>query len=251
MSNDHDHDRDSDHANDNGEHEKPGSKQVAPAPAGGAPASLAGLQKALASVPTATIIGRSGKPMMLFKSRENNGTYGIGQKRLVPEEDSRWAVNPMTFQWGYICFNDAKKVLGEEIVFVSQPKPDITKLPKLGFPWQEEWAVECLGGADGGVEVVFKATTYGAIQAVVVLLGLVKDRLNDNVQPDGKIPPDSKIVPIVLLGKDSYPHKDHGRIWFPVLNNVDWMPLDGSAPAPAEPVPPQSPPEQPRRRRVA
>ena len=37
MNNDpnHDHDRDSDHANDNGEHEGFGGKQVAPAPAGG------------------------------------------------------------------------------------------------------------------------------------------------------------------------------------------------------------------------
>jgi hypothetical protein len=249
MNNDHDHDRNRDPANDNGE-QRHGGKQVAPALTGGALTSLAALQAALASVPTATIMGRSGKPMMLFKSRENNGTYGIGQKRLIPEEGSKWAVNPMTFQWGYICFNDAKKVLGEELVSVSQPKPDLTKLPNLGFPWQEEWAVEmkCLSGVDSGVEVVFKATTYGAMQAVVLLLGLVKDRLNDNVQPDGKIPPDSKIVPIVLLEKDCYPHKDHGRIWFPVLNNVDWMSLDGPAPAP-KPVP-QPPSEQPRRRRA-
>jgi hypothetical protein len=63
MNSDHDHDRDSEHANDNGE--KPGSKQLAPAPAGGALASLAALQTALANVNTAAIIGRTGLPMLL------------------------------------------------------------------------------------------------------------------------------------------------------------------------------------------
>ena len=56
---DHDHDRDSDH-------KKPESK-VAPKAAGGAIASLADLAAALANVPAG--IGRTGLPMMLFKSR--------------------------------------------------------------------------------------------------------------------------------------------------------------------------------------
>jgi hypothetical protein len=248
MTNDHDHDRDrdhaNDHANDNGEHERPGSKQVAPAPAGGALTSLAALQAALANVDTAAIIGRSGLPMMLFKSRENNSTWGFGQKRTIPEPDSRWAINPLTFQWGCISFGDKKKVLGERLVSVSQPKPLITDMPDTGFPWQEEWAVnmKCISGADAGIEVVFKATTQGAIQAVVHLLGLVRDRLNSG-QHDGKI------APIVLLEKDFYPHPEHGKTWIPVLNTVDWMSLDGPAPTPA-PAPESPPVEQPRRRRV-
>ena len=61
MNNDHDLDRDRDPANDNGEHERHGSKQVAPAPAaGGALTSLAGLQTALANVNTPVILGRTG-----------------------------------------------------------------------------------------------------------------------------------------------------------------------------------------------
>jgi len=242
MNSDHDHDRASDHANDNGKHERPEGKQVAPAPAGGALTSLAALQTALANVNTAAIIGRAGLPMLLFKSREDSGTWGFGQRRTIPEEGSRWAVNPLTFKYGYICFN-GNKVVDERLVPVSQPKPVITELPDTGFPWQEEWAVnlKCISGADAGVEVIFKANTDGGIKAIVLLVDLVRDRINSGQHDD-------KIVPIVLLEKDSYQHSQYGKVWFPVLNHVDWMPLDGPAPTPA---PEPSPVEQPRRRRVA
>ena len=204
---------------------------------------MAALQTALANVNTAAVIGRSGLPMLLFK-REGSGTWMFGQKKTIPELDSRWAINPMTFQYGFICFNDANKVVGEHLVSVSQPKPVITDMPDTRFPWQEEWAVnlKCLDGADAGVEVTFKATTRGQIQAVVILIDLVRDRINSG-QHDGKI------APIVLLEKDSYPHKEYGKVWIPVLNAVDWMSLDGPAPAP-EPAP-QPSIGQPRRRRVA
>jgi hypothetical protein len=250
MSNpDHNHDRDrdharvnSEHANDNGEHERPGSK-IAPAPAaGGALTSLAALQTALAGVNTAAIIGRTGLPMLLFKSREDSGTWGFGQRRIIPEADSRWAINPLTFKWGAICFN-GNKVVDERLVSISQPKPLITEMPDTGFPWQEEWAVnlKCISGADAGAEVILKANTDGGIKAIVLMVEQVRDRLSSG-QHDGKI------APIALLEKDSYQHSQYGKVWFPVLTIVDWMPLDGPAPAPTEPTPPV---DQPRRRRVA
>ena len=155
MSDDPDHDHDRDHANDNGDHDKLGGKQVAPAPTGGALAALAKLQTDLAKVNTAAIIGRSGLPMLLFKSRDN-GTWGFGQKRTIPEPGSRWAINPLTFKRGYICFNNNKPA-GEQLLSVSEPEVDVTKLPNTGFEWQPEWAVnmKCLDGADAGIEVIY------------------------------------------------------------------------------------------------
>ena len=243
MSDDHDQDRNRDHANDNGEHERPGGKQVASAPAGGALASIASLAAALANVPIG--IGRTGLPMMLFKSREDGGTWGFGQRRTIPEEGSRWAVNPLTIQWGCISFGDGNKVVGERLVPITQPKPLIADMPDTTFPWQEEWSVnmKCLDGADAGVEVIFKATTDGAIKAIELLVDELRNRLNGN-QHNGKI------VPIALLEKDSYQHIKHGPTPYPVLNRIDWMSLDGPAPAPA-PVEPTPPVDQPRRRRVA
>ena len=248
MNNDHDHDRDRDHANDNGEHERLGSKQVAPALAGGALTSLAALQAALSSVDTSSLVVISGRPLMLFKSREG-GIWMFGRKRVTPETDSQWAFNPLSFRWGFVCFDDQNKPT-ERMVSISQPKPDVTTLPDLGVPWQEQRAVDmrCLSGADAGVEVTLKVNTVGGVQAVDGMIEAVLNRLNSGQH-------DNKVVPIALLKNDSYQHVERGKIWIPVLDIVDWMPLDGPAPA-SEPAPkpepqsPQSSSEQPRRRRV-
>ena len=227
---------------------------IAPAPAGAALASLAALGAALKSVDTASVAGRSEMPMLQFKSREGNGTWMFGQQRTVPEAGSRWAVNPLTFKHGYICFSKDNKVVGQRVVPVSQPKPEVAELPDTGFEWQECWTVnlKCVDGTDAGTEVVYKPTAVGGIQAVAGLIEAVRDRLNSG-QHDGKL------SPIVHLEKDSYQHSQHGRTWTPLLRIVDWMPLSGPVPAPVSPTPKGSPPAaeqasasaQPRRRRVA
>ena len=235
---DHDHDHDSGadngHANDNG-------RAVAPAPTGGALTSLQALGAALSRIDTSCVAGRSGLPILQFK-RDGNGTWWYGQRRTVVEDGSRWAVNPLTFKWGYISFGDGNKVLGERVVSVSQPKPEVTDLPDKGFPWSEQWAVnlKCISGTDAGVEVVYKPTTDGGIKAVAGLIEAVKERLDGGAHNDN-------VAPIVLLEKDSYQHNQYGRVWTPTPTIVDWMPLNGPAPPPASPPPA----EQPRRRRVA
>jgi hypothetical protein len=155
--------------------------------------------------------------------------------------------------WGYVCFGEGNKRLGEHLVSVSKPRPDVTTLPDHGFKWQEEMAVnmKCVSGVDNGLEVVCKMSTDGGVKAINGLLNEVLDRVHGG-QHDGKV------APIMLLEKDSYQHAKHGRVWYPVTPIVEWMPLEGPAPAPAPASPPPSSPpssssaaEQPRRRRVA
>jgi hypothetical protein len=129
----HANDNNNNHANDNEE------KAVAPAPTGGALASLTALATMLNKVDTSSVAGRSGLPLMQFKSRESNGTWVFGQRRTVVEEGSRWAINPTTFKWGFISFDNDNKPT-ERLVPISQPKPDITQLPDTGFKWQDSGA---------------------------------------------------------------------------------------------------------------
>ena len=250
---DRDHDRDDDDdAIDSGEHEGFGSKHVAPAPAGGALTSLAALSAALANVPAGTYLGRTGLPMLLFKSRQN-GTWMFGQRKTIPEPGSKWAANPTTFTWGYVSFGANNKRAGEVMVPVSQAKPDITKLPDTGFPWQDQMAVnmKCITGVDAGVEVIFKATTDGALTALNELLEKVRNQI-ESEKGKGKTIHDAEIAPSMLLENDSYPHREFGKTWIPILTIVGWMPLSGPAPAPAPAPAPEPPPvDQPRRRRVA
>jgi hypothetical protein len=242
---DHVNDNDNDNANDN-DNDKNAPAQAASALAS---VSLAALVTALSSVDTASVAGRSGLPMLTFK-RDGSGTWIYGRRRTVVEDGSRWAVNPLTFKWGYICFGEGNKVIGERLVSVSLPKPEVTDLPNKGFPWQEQWSVnlKCIDGADAGTEVVYKPTTVGGIQSIAGLIEAVRDQLN-SAQHGGKI------SPIVHLEKDSYQHVLFGRVWTPLLTIVDWMPLSGPEPAPepVSPTPKGSPPaaDQPRRRRVA
>ena len=233
-----DHERDHDADNDNG-----GGRAIAPTPAAGALTSLNALATALNGVELTSVGGRSGMPMLQFKSREG-GIWTYGQRQTEVEAGSSWAVNPATFKRGYIAFNDNNKVVGERLVSVAQPMPDITELPtKEGCDWTEQWSVsmKCTSGTDAGTEVVYKPTTVGGIQAVAGLIEAVRDRLNSG-QHDGKV------WPIVRFEKDSYQHAQYGRVWTPLLPIIDWMPLSGPAPAPTPASPP--PVEQPRRRRV-
>ena len=100
--------------------------------------------------------------MMQFRSREG-GIWTYGQRRTIPEPGSLWAVNPASFQWGWVCWGDNNKMLGEKLVSISKPMPDVTELPDHGFPWQQEMAftMKCISGVDAGTEVIFKTKTEG------------------------------------------------------------------------------------------
>ena len=229
-------------ANDNG-------KATAPASNALATSALTALTAAFKKVDMSIVGNRPIHPFMQFKSREG-GIWTHGQKRTVAEVESEWAVNPTTFQWGYVCWGDGNKVLGNVSVPIDRERPDVTALPDKGFPWTEEMAVnlKCMSGIDASTEVVFKTNTVGGRNEILQLIEAVRNRLGE--QHEGRV------VPVVQLSNSSYAHAQYGKTYIPVMSIVDWIGLEGpteSAPAP-EPTPaPASPAgaaEQPRRRRV-
>jgi hypothetical protein len=223
-------------------------------------ASLTAMLNSVHAVPSGVRSAKPAKPSMFFKARKGGGVWLYGRAQTIVEDGSHWAINPATLEHGYVALN-GKVWLGEEMVPVDQPKPDVTELPQVGVPYQEQRSVNmrCLTGIDAGAEVTFKTTSVGGFQAIDDLIAALRDRLSSGLH-------DNKLSPIVTLGKSDYTHPEYGPQCNPVLKIGDWMPLEGPPPTPA-PAPQPTPPspaspsspsssastanEQPRRRRVA
>ena len=97
----HDNHRDHDHANDNSKHgqgNRPhageGRAHLAGGTRGGAQQRRHGVRRWPFRAADAAV------------QREGSGTWSFGQRRTVVEDGSRWAVNPLTFKWGYISFGN-------------------------------------------------------------------------------------------------------------------------------------------------
>ena len=168
---------------------------------------------------------------------DKTGHWVFGADQTEIEEDSTWAVNPFSFVHGFIAWGDGE-VLGEKMVPVSQPLPELDGAPpaaKKGWETQVGMSLKCLSGEDKGMEARFTTTSVGGKRSVQTLAVA----LADQVEKD-----QSKPVPVVHLKKEHYQHKSYGRIFTPVFEVVEWLSLEGEP----EPKKVEAPS---RRRRVA
>ena len=220
---------------------------------GGLPANpddlVAGLQNVGQSLQAST----GGIPFLrLLKS----GVYAYGPENIEPEEGSEWAVNPYSLMHGWACWGDGE-LLDERMVPANQPAPPQADLPSLGQPWQQQVSMQlqCMNGEDEGQVVLYKGTALGLRNAVKELINGLITQIKADPQ---------NIVPVLELECDSYQHKKHGQIFYPVLNVLRWVSIaDGetveavedqsSEPPPAEqeaaPPEQEAPPASNRRRR--
>ena len=160
---------------------------------------------------------------------DKTGHWVFGADQTEIEDASTWAVNPFSFVHGYIAWGDGE-VLAEKMVSVSQPLPELDAAPpgaKKGWETQVGMSIKCLDGEDKGMEARYTTTSVGGkkgVQALAVAIATQVEKDQD------------KPVPVVELGKEHYTHKSYGRIYTPVFKVLDWVGMDGEAPAEEAPA---------------
>ena len=196
--------------------------------------AVASLATSLRSI--ATDVGPAG---VVILKMDKTGHWVFGADQTEVEDDATWAINPFSFVHGFIAWGDGE-VLGEKMASVSQPLPELEVAPaasKRGWETQVGMSLKCLTGEDKGMEARFTTTSVGGKRSVQTLaVALAEQVEKDQTKP----------VPVIRLKKDHYSHKSYGKIYTPVFEIVEWVSMDGEAPA-AEAAP--EPEAAPARRR--
>ena len=174
---------------------------------------------------------------ILKMDKTGHWVYGADQTEI--EDDSTWAVNPFSFVHGFIAWGDGE-VLGEKMVSVAQPLPELDAAPaaaKRGWETQVGLSLKCLSGEDKGLEARFSTTSVGGKRAVQALAAAIATQ----VETDQSTP-----VPVIVLKKEHYQHKSYGRIYTPVFEVKEWVGMDAES---ATNVAEEATSEEPTRRR--
>ena len=171
-----------------------------------------------------TDVGAAG---VVILKMDKTGHWVFGADQTEVEDDSTWAVNPFSFVHGFIAWGDGE-VLGEKMVSVSQPLPELDAAPPMarkGWETQVGMSMKCLSGEDKGMEVRYTTTSVGGKRSVQALAVAIATQ----VDTAPKLP-----VPIVNLEKEHYSHKSYGRIYTPIFKIASWMSMTDEAGTPAE-----------------
>jgi hypothetical protein len=153
---------------------------------------------------------------------DKTGHWVFGADQTEVESGSNWAVNPFSFIHGFIAWGEGD-VLGEKMVPVTQPLPEMDEAPptaKRGWETQVGMSLKCLDGEDKDMEVRFATTSVGGKRAVQEMAAAIAAQVDADV---------SKPVPVINLQKEHYQHKSYGRIFTPVFKVVKWVGMDGAS----------------------
>ena len=170
-------------------------------------------------------VGPAGSVILKMDKR---GDWVFGADQTEVDDGTLWAVNPFSFVHGFIAWGDGE-VLGEKMVSVSQPLPEMEPAPagaKRGWETQVGMSLKCISGPDTGLEVRYNVTSVGGKRAVQGLAVAIAQQVESD---------QTKPVPVVTLKRDHYTHKSYGKIYTPVFEVQEWMSMDGGkAEEPAE-----------------
>ena len=180
-----------------------------------------------------SISASAGPVGVVILKMDKGGHWVFGADQTEVEDESTWAVNPFSFVHGFIAWGDGE-VLGEKMVAVSQPLPEIDEAPpgaKKGWEQQIGMSLKCLTGDDAGLDARFTTTSVGGKRGVQTIAAALAEQVDlDQTKP----------VPVVRLKKDHYQHKSYGKIYTPIFEIVEWVSMEGEEPEKAA-----------RRRRIA
>lgn len=176
---------------------------------------------------------RVGGDKPFLKMDKGNGEWIYGQDETLVEAESLWAVNPASFQHGYISWDSNQQVEGEVMVPISRPLPDVGSLRVQGSAdgkptgengWQYQMSVEmvCISGDDAGTAVAYKQSSTGARKAFASLTDAIANQIQKGAD---------EIVPVVVMKSTDYKHKKWGRIFNPVFEIEEWRSMDDDTPA--------------------
>jgi len=164
-------------------------------------------------------VGPAGSVILKMDKR---GDWVFGADQTEVDDGTLWAVNPFSFVHGYIAWGDGE-VLGEKMVSVSQPLPEMEAAPagaKRGWETQVGMSLKCISGPDNGLEVRYNVTSVGGKRAVQGLAVAIAQQVESD---------QTKPVPVVMLKRDHYTHKSYGKIYTPVFEIQEWMSMDGKS----------------------
>jgi hypothetical protein len=182
--------------------------------------SVASLTTALRSIETE--IGPAG---VVIIKMDKTGHWVFGADQTEIEDDALWAINPFSFVHGFIAWGDGE-VLGEKMVSVSQPLPELDAAPpnaKKGWEAQVGLSMKCISGEDKGMEARYTTTSVGGKRSVQALAVAIATQVEKD---------QTKPVPVVLLKKEHYTHKSYGRIFTPIFGVQEWVSMDAETSEP-------------------
>ena len=151
------------------------------------------------------------------------GEWVFGAEDTPIEDDSLWALNPMSIRQGFQAWVD-NELAGEETASMFEPPIVKTALPAVATGgenrgWQSVivFNMKCTKGEDEGTEVEFKTSSVGGIKEASKMINTILAQVSEDP---------SKPVPIIELSSDSYKHKKFGKVYTPVMEVKQWISME-------------------------
>lgn len=177
------------------------------------PFDAAKLALALRNIAAAT------PPSMQFLRMDKTGNWSYGADG-SEIEDEEFALNPASFQWGYVAWADTRdgapaNKLDERMGPAHLPMADVGDPPKGSRGWEAQLGFSIKGISKGvkDVELQYRSSSDGGKRAVSALANEVAAQDKPG------------LIPIIICESRSYKHASYGKIFAPGFKIVRWVPM--------------------------